>query len=37
MPSEEKIIEVLDSFRGTIEQVPPMYSAIKLTVAKCMN
>lgn len=30
MPSEEKIIEVLNSFRGAIRQTPPMYSAIKI-------
>lgn len=28
--SEEEIIYVLDSFRGEIEQVPPMYSAIQV-------
>lgn len=30
MPPEEKIIEVLNSFKGTIEQKPPMFSAIKI-------
>ena len=30
MPPEEKIIEVLNSFQGTIEQTPPMFSAIKI-------
>jgi len=30
MPAQSKIIEVLASFLGTIEQVPPMYSAIKV-------
>lgn len=30
MPSEERIMEVLHSFCGAIEQVPPMYSAIKI-------
>lgn len=30
MPSQAKIEEVLASFLGTIEQVPPMYSAIKV-------
>lgn len=30
MPTEDKITEVLSSFLGTIEQVPPMYSAIKI-------
>jgi len=30
MPSPEKIEEVLTSFLGIIEQVPPMYSAIKI-------
>ena len=27
--SKEKIISVLDNFKGQIEQIPPMYSAIK--------
>lgn len=30
MPAQDKIEEVLTSFLGTIEQVPPMYSAIKV-------
>jgi len=30
MPTQSKIEEVLASFLGTIEQVPPMYSAIKV-------
>ena len=30
MPAQDKINEVLASFLGTIEQVPPMYSAIKI-------
>jgi tRNA pseudouridine55 synthase len=30
MPTRSKIEEVLSSFLGTIEQVPPMYSAIKV-------
>lgn len=30
MPTTEKLTEVLASFLGTIEQVPPMYSAIKV-------
>jgi len=30
MPDQHKIEEVLASFLGTIEQVPPMYSAIKV-------
>lgn len=30
MPTREKLEEVLASFLGTIEQVPPMYSAIKI-------
>lgn len=28
--SEEKVVSVIQSFVGTIEQVPPMYSAIKV-------
>ena len=27
--SAEKLVEILDQFKGTIEQVPSMYSAIK--------
>lgn len=30
MPTRDKIEEVLASFLGTIEQIPPMYSAIKV-------
>lgn len=30
MPAEGEIIQVLNSFRGRISQVPPMYSAIKI-------
>ncbi|WP_378952416.1 tRNA pseudouridine(55) synthase TruB [Pelosinus sp. sgz500959] len=30
MPAQSQIEEVLSSFLGTIEQVPPMYSAIKI-------
>ena len=30
MPTESQIEEVLSSFLGTIKQVPPMYSAIKI-------
>lgn len=30
MPTKEQLEEVLTSFLGTIEQVPPMYSAIKI-------
>ena len=30
MPAQDRINEVLTSFLGTIEQVPPMYSAIKV-------
>ena len=30
MPDQAKIAEVLASFLGTIEQIPPMYSAIKV-------
>ena len=30
MPSEVQLVEVLSSFLGTIDQVPPMYSAIKI-------
>lgn len=30
MPSEEEIQQALSAFRGTIEQVPPAYSAVKV-------
>ena len=30
MPPQSKVEEVLTSFLGTIEQIPPMYSAIKI-------
>ncbi len=30
MPGQKEIYMVLDSFVGTIEQIPPMYSAIKI-------
>lgn len=30
IPTEEKINEVLENYQGTIEQVPPMYSAKKI-------
>ena len=33
-PSKEKIEEVLSSFIGTIDQIPPMYSAIKVRGTK---
>ena len=34
MPSEEEIVAVLNSFKGDIEQLPPMYSAIKINGKK---
>lgn len=34
MPSEEEILRVLTSFEGDIEQLPPMYSAIKINGKK---
>ncbi|MBY7143626.1 tRNA pseudouridine(55) synthase TruB [Virgibacillus sp. NKC19-3] len=33
-PSEKRIENVLQSFRGTIKQVPPMYSAVKVNGKK---
>jgi tRNA pseudouridine55 synthase len=30
LPKKEDIIQALHSFRGTIEQVPPLYSAVKV-------
>jgi len=35
--SEEKILEVRDSFLGEIEQTPPMYSAVKIDGKKLYN
>lgn len=35
--SEEKIIDVLDSFVGKLEQIPPKYSAIKVDGKKACN
>lgn len=32
--SEEEFIKVMDSFRGEIEQIPPMYSALKVSGKK---
>ncbi|UJL47971.1 tRNA pseudouridine(55) synthase TruB [Virgibacillus sp. NKC19-16] len=34
LPSEKRIENVLQSFRGTIKQVPPMYSAVKINGKK---
>lgn len=34
MPTEEEVLRVLDSFEGDIEQLPPMYSAIKVNGKK---
>ncbi len=34
MPTEEEIVAVLNSFEGDIEQLPPMYSAIKINGKK---
>ncbi len=34
MPTEEEITEVLKTFEGDIEQLPPMYSAIKINGKK---
>ncbi len=34
IPSEHEIEEALAAFRGTIEQVPPMYSAVKINGKK---
>ena len=34
MPSSEQIIEVLNSFKGEIEQQPPVYSAIRINGEK---
>ena len=32
--SEEQVLSVLDNFRGEIQQIPPMYSAIKINGQK---
>lgn len=34
LPSEEELISALNSFRGELEQIPPMYSAIKVNGKK---
>lgn len=34
MPTEEEVLRVLASFEGDIEQLPPMYSAIKVNGKK---
>lgn len=35
--SRYSVERVLASFRGEIEQIPPMYSALKKTVKSCMS
>lgn len=37
MPSEEAIMEALESFKGEIMQVPPMYSALKIDGKKLVD
>ena len=37
IPTESEVIAVLDSFRGDIKQVPPMYSALKVNGQKLVD
>ena len=37
IPSEEAVFEAIDSFIGEIEQIPPMYSAIKVDGRKLVD
>ena len=37
IPNEESIIEILPQFRGKIQQIPPMYSALKVNGRKLVD
>ncbi len=37
IPSEDKVLEAISSFIGEIEQIPPMYSAIKVGGVKLVD
>jgi tRNA pseudouridine55 synthase len=37
LPSEDLLTDVLKNFRGTIEQIPPAYSAIKINGARAYD